>query len=409
MADTIKVESCFIKNYELSGWNEKISGRWDYHDLLKDENWRDGWISFDSLLWDDATKKLYCGLNSIDGDILYSFDPDTNKFTSLDTKSWADPFDVKIHRTILKNPYDGCFYFGTSLLHETDQQQDAPGGKIVKYDPVKNQYEVLGIAFPHLYVQSIAADFQRGYIYAFTYPAEFVVKFDLKTRKSEILAYISNSLMLAQPHNGVVDKHGALWGTYAETRAWEEKPGPMPIRIFKYDPETDKITWFRHRLPGKKDKNQLIEDPADLKEVAFVSDESRHKEDHGFCDSMLYDGDRYIYAGTVFGVLARIDIETGNVEKICHLMSAGRLPALTMDRAGNIYAAGGMKHHTHLFRWNPDSRELFNYGEIIDKRINEKPSRIHEIAIDDRGNIYLAENDNHHRSSYLWIVKEQGS
>lgn len=109
---------------------------------------------------------------------------------------------------------------------------------------------------------------------------------------------------------------------------------------------------------------------------------------------------------TVFGVLARIDIETGEVEKICHLMSAGRLPALAIDRAGNIYAAGGMKHHTRLFRWNPRSKALFDYGEIIDKRTGEKPSRIHEIAIDGKGNIYLAENDNHYRSSYLWIVKQ---
>src|SRR4051812_30062453 len=124
-----------LRDYKLEGWDDRIAGRWTYKDILADEQWRKGWISFDAITWNPADRKLYCGLNSIDGDLLYTFDPRTSTYECLHTRQWADEFDSKIHRTLLRNPSDGCFYFATSLLHETDQQESAPGGKIVKYDP----------------------------------------------------------------------------------------------------------------------------------------------------------------------------------------------------------------------------------------------------------------------------------
>ena len=65
-----------------------------------------GWISFDTVRWNSNDRKLYCGLNSIDGDLLYSFDPRCGQFECLNTKEWTDEFDVKIHRTLLLNPND---------------------------------------------------------------------------------------------------------------------------------------------------------------------------------------------------------------------------------------------------------------------------------------------------------------
>src|ERR1043166_2543532 len=257
----VRVRHHALRDIKLTGWNERFSGRGHYRDLVADATWRKGWISVDAVTWNPSDRKVYCGLNSIDGDLLYAFDPETVEFECLNTQSWADEFDSKIHRALLRNPKDGCFYFGTSLLHDADQQQDAKGGKLVKYDPRRRDYDVLGVPFPHLYIQSIAADFQRGILYAFTYPAEFVLRFDLKTRQARALAYVGNAILFAQPHNAIVDKQGNLWGTYAETRAWDEVPSQQPVRLFRYNPDTDKFTWFDYGLSRKADKKQLLADP----------------------------------------------------------------------------------------------------------------------------------------------------
>lgn len=398
------IQAHVLRDYQLTGWHEHIAGRWSYRDLIADDNWRHGWISFDALTWNPADGCCYCGLNAIDGDLLYRFDPSTNAFMSCDAQRWADPFDSKIHRTLLRNPTTGLFYFGTSLLHDADQQHEAPGGKLVAYDPMTNTFNVLGIPYPHLYLQSIAADFQRNLLYAFTYPAEFLVRFDLNTRQTRTLAYVGNAICFAQPHNGVVDKHGRLWGTYAETRAWDEKPGLQPIRLFCYDPDEDRITWFDHGLSRVADSKQLLDDPV-KPQTQRILDETRHKEDYGFCDAMVYDGDRYIYAGTVAGVLCRIDIETAQVEKIAHIMAAGRFPALTLDANGVLYGGGGTKGQTQLIRWDPTTDTIHDYGELVDPHTHQRPARIHDIAVDDQQRLYLAENDNHQRSSYLWTVR----
>lgn len=399
-----RIRHHILRDYKLTGWKEKIQGKWHYRDLIADPQWYKGWISYDTIKWNAQDRQVYCGLNSLDGDLLYSFDPATGKYEGKNTQSWADAFDSKIHRCLLQSPKDGCLYFGTSLLHDTDQQEEAPGGKIVKFDPRTGKYDVLGIPFPHQYLQSIAADWERGIIYAFSYPAEFVLRFDLATRQSRVLGYCGNALMLAQPHNGVVDKHGNLWGTYAETRAFDEMPSSQPVRLFKYSPVTDKFTWYKYGLSRKADKKQLLPDPPQPPGAESLLALTRHRDDFGFCDSMLYDGDRTIYAGTVAGVLCRIDIETAAVEKICNVMATGRFPGLVRDANGVLYGGGGMNGHTQLIRWDPRTDRIDDYGRLADEKTGEVPARIHDMDVDDQGNLYLGENDNHHRSSYLWSV-----
>ena len=44
------------------------------------------------------------------------------------------------------------------------------------------------------------------------------------------------------------------------------------------------------------------------------------------------------------------------------------------------------------------------YTELVDEATGERPARIHELAVADDGRVYLGENDNHVRSSYLWSV-----
>ncbi len=395
------IQALKLRDTRLSGWHERIAGRWSYRQLAADSAWRTGWISFDAVTWNPRDGRVYCGLNSIDGDLLYAFDPANQEFECLGTQTWADAFDAKIHRTLLQNPLDGCFYFGTSLLHDQDQQREAAGGKVVRYDPVTRRYDLLAIPVPRLYIQSIAADWTRGLLYGFTYPAELLFKLDLTTGCAETLAYVGNAILLAQPHNSVVDAEGWLWGTCAETRAWDELTGPQPIRLFKYHPDGDRFVWFEHGLSRRADSTQLMPDVPAPQGASLTLAETRHREDYGFCDSMAYDGGRYIYAGTTAGVLSRIDVCSGKVEKLALVMATGRFSALTI-RDGILYGAGGMKGHTQLVRLDLTSGAMQSYTDLTDVRLDDRPARIHDIAVTDDHTIYLGENDNHHRSSFLW-------
>jgi sugar lactone lactonase YvrE len=398
------VKAHVLRDYNLDGWEKEIAGRWSYRTLASDPKWFKGWISFDAVTWNPNDKQLYCGLNSMDGDLLYRFDPVTGAFESMNTAEWADEFDVKIHRTLLLNPRDHCFYFGTSLLHDLDQQHEAMGGKLVRFDPQTRKYDLIGVPAKHLYIQSIAADWEREMVYAFTYPAEAVFRVDLASRESKLVAYLTNATMFVQPHNAVVDKDGWLWGTYAETRAWDETPGREPVRLFKYHPEGDRFVWFDYGLSRKSDERQLLADPPAPAGVASALEETRHRDDFGFCDSMVYDGERTIYAGTVAGVLARIDTVTGKVKKVASVTATGRLPALAI-KDGVLYGAGGMNEHTQLFRWDTRTDKIEGYTDLVDPVRNQRPARVHDLAVDDEQKIYLAENDNHRRSSYLWEVQ----
>lgn len=399
------VRSHILRNEQFDNWQSEIEGKWSYRQLYDDELWRIGWISFDAITWSEDESCLYCGLNSMDGDLLYRFWPEENRFESLHAQQWTDEFDSKIHRSLLKDSGDGSLYFGTSLLHDINQQHEAPGGKLMRYSPKDDSYTLLAIPFPHLYIQSIAADFDRGKIYCFTYPAEFVMCYDMKTKQCQNLGYITNATNFVQPHNGVVDAQGYLWGTYAETRAFDEVQSKTPVRLFRYHPDTNKFDWFEFGLSRKSDQKQLVPDPHQEKKISFHQDQTRHKEDLGFCDAMVYDDNRYIYAGTTAGTLCRIDTIELKVEKIANAMPAGRLPALTIDQKGNLYGAGGIKGDTQLFRWNPQKKEITLLDKIEDAYGNI-PSRIHDIAVDKHGKLYLAENDNHKRSSYLWTIEK---
>lgn len=400
----MNIKAHILRDVKLAGWRERIAGRWSYRELRTDPDWFHGWISFDAVTFNPDDRKIYCGLNSMDGDLLYRFDPATGEFEGLNTKQWTDSYDVKIHRTLLHNPRDGCFYFATSLLHDMDEQQKAGGGKLMRFDPSRGVYDLLGVPAPRLYLQSIAADWDRNLIYSFTYPAEAVYRTDIAAKRSSLVAWLGNAILFAQPHTAVVDRHGWLWGTMAETRAWDEAPGPQPVRLFKYHPDRDELVCFDHGLPRWEDKDQLLPDPEGTKALPDALAETRHRQDYGFCDSMAYDGGRYLYAGTVAGVLARVDTETGAVEKVANAIGAGRFPALAI-RDGVLYGAGGMHGRTQLVRWNTNGGPLERFTELEDAATGQRPARIHELAVDHQGRIYLGENDNHERSSYLWSVE----
>jgi len=404
MIDKRKIKAHSLRDYLLEGWKKSIAGKWHYRDLCANEQWRKGWISFDAVTYCPDDGLIYCGLNSIDSDILYAFDPTSGEFQCLHAQEWADAFDVKIHRTLLHNPHDGCFYFATSMLHDVDQQHEAAGGKLVRYDPRTGCVEILAVPIPMLYIQSIAADWTRGKLYGFTYPAEACFEFDLTTRQTHVIAWIGNSTFMSQPHNGVVDANGWLWGTYAETRAWDEMRSEQPCRLFRYHPEGRRAEWFDFGLSRQDSTNQLLADPPQPSGSMSMLAETRHPVDWGICDSMAFDGNQYIYAGTVAGVLCRIDTHTCAVEKVCNMIGSGRLPALEVANDGTVYGAGGMNHKTQVFRWRPTEDRVDVWNDLYDPQRDDGPARIHDIAVDNQNRLYLAENDNCCRSSYLWTV-----
>jgi len=380
------VQARILKNRSFDNWESDVEGRWKIEDLRADEGYCNDWISLDCLAWDEKAERLYIGLTSINNDIFWFYEPVQDRFTSLRFQRISDKFDAKFHRS-LKIDDDGMIYAATALLHDVDQQHEAKGGKLLRYDPVEDEYEVLAIPIPHHYIQSIELDRKRRIIYGFTYQAEYFFRYDLDTNECKTLAYIGNSMIMCQPHNASLDKHGRLWGTWGESRAFEDMLGPVPIRIFCYDPDKDQFTWFQHGFP-KTDGA----DPARI-------------------DCMLLGDDGFIYAGTVAGGFSRLDPETGASEDLGKPFPNPRLAGLAQGSDGLIYGAGNVGYgvtgegETRLFAFDPRTKDLEDLGPIYDERIKAGAVRIHQLVAGSDGTLYAAENDNVLRSSYLWECK----
>jgi outer membrane protein assembly factor BamB len=372
-----------LKNRRFDNWESEVEGRWSIEDLRADEAYCHEWISFDCLAWDGKSNKLYIGLTSINNDIFYTYDPTLDKFMSLGFQAVGDRFDAKLHRS-LEIDDDGLIYAATALLHDMDQQREAKGGKLLQYDPLKNSYKILAIPVPAHYIQSILLDRKRRVIYGFTYPAEYIFRYDIASGASQTLAYIGNSVMMCQPHCASFDKYGRLWGTWGENRAFEDMPGPVPVRLFCYDPDQDQFTWFKHGFP------------------------KTHQADPARVDHMLLAHDGTIYVGTVAGGFSRLDPERGEVEDLGKPFPGPRLAGLVQGPDGLIYGAGNAgygvdgKGEARMFAFDPENKRLTDLGPIFDESIGAGAVKIHMLAATADGTLYAGENDNILRSSYLW-------
>lgn len=380
------VRAHILKNRRFDNWKSEVEGRWKFEDLRADAGYCNDWISFDCLAWDEKTKKLYLGLASINTDIFYVYEPSLARFTSLEFQRISGPFDVKFHRS-LEIDDDGSIYAATALLHDVDQQHEAKGGKLIRYDPKTGEYENLGIPVPPFFIQSIVLDRGRRIIYGFTYPAEYFFRYDLSTEECQTLAFIGSGVMMSQPHCASLDGHGRLWGTWGESRAFEYDLSSIPVRIFCYDPDKNKFTWFQHGFP-KTDES----DPARI-------------------DHMFLASDGFIYAGTVAGGFSRLDPETGDVESLGKPFPNERLAGLVQGPDGLIYGAGNQGYggdgegESRLFVYNPETRQLEDLGRIYDEKLGVSPANVHMLIAAADGTLYAGENDNIRRSSYLWECK----
>lgn len=383
--DVIKVRSYAIRDRKFENWQTEVEGRWTYRDLLADQAYRNDWVSLDCLAWHARDRALYVGLTAMSNDIFYRFDADSGHFESLGFSRVADQFDAKFHRA-LEVDSDGAVWGATALLHDQDDQSRAAGGKIVRYLPDSGELRVAAVPVPHHYIQSIKLDPVRRVIYGFTYPGEIFFAFDLDSNTTREIAFIGNSLMICQPHGFAIDGSGAVWGTWGETRAFEDHPGPEPIRLFRYDPDTREVEYFRHGLPR----------------IATG--------DRGNVDHMILGSDGDIWVGTAAGVLARIATRTGDVTYVGKPFPGKRLAGVVEASDGYIYLAGNSGYDdtkdgsSRLARLNPDSRSFEDLGPIRDEEREASAAKVHMMVEGEPGRLYCGEDDNIYRSSYLWRI-----
>jgi hypothetical protein len=376
----LKSRAYKIVDQAFDNWESEVEGKWTYDNMIQNKDYVQGWISLTSIVNDEANKLIYTGIGSFNTDLLYEFNRETKTFTDLKYKLVGDPYDAKFHCS-LDMDTNGDLYGGIAQFHDIDKQFIAKGGRLVKYTPSTKQYEFLGTPVPGAYIQSTALDRERRKIYGFTLSPEYLFEHDLVTGESKIVMTVGNSFELCQSHNPVIDNDGNVWGTYGITRAFLYNTGIDSIRLFKYIPQENRVEFLEHGVPrlGGTDK--------------------------GTIDRAINTGDGYLYFGGVAGSFSRLDPRTGEVKSYGKPCKNRRLAGLCLGKDGYIYGVGGDKSYVTVFRFDPKTERIEILGRIFDETIQESPEKIHDIAITDDGVLYCGENDNDHRSSYLWEVQ----
>ena len=369
-------------------WQKVVEDRWDYADFLKDDRWRKDWISFDSVCHDPATDTVFCGITSFDADIFWGWDRRQQRWVDPGYARVRDPFDAKFHRSLLRDSRDGCLYAAPALLHDLDRFNDAPGAAIVKYNPATGEIAKLGIPAPHLYIQSIVLDEARDTIYAQTYTPEFLVSFDLRTRTGRVLGPIGSGLALAQGENLVLDDRGRIWGAWQVVRAWQSKPSADGFRLFRYDPERDRIDYLDKGLPHP--------------DGAYG-----YAKPEGFFN--LGAGPLYVSGGQ--GALYRVDPDTGNATFLFQAIGdegrgrRSRLTSLQLGPDGAAYGVTGRDGECEVLRFDPRDESYRLLGPLRDSQTGVAAWQIHDVTVTSDGVLYAGENDHPRRSSYLWEVR----
>jgi len=301
---------------------------------------------------------------------------------SLHYERVADRYDAKFHRSLVRSRRDGCMYASVALLHDVDRYFEVPGAAIIRYNPRADVIEKLGIPLPHVYIQSIALDDQRGVIYGLTFTPERLVAFDLATRASRDLGPIGSGLAMAQGENIELDDRGRVWSGWAVTRAWQNTPGVDAARLCRYDPELGHIEYLKAGLPYPDGR-------------------------HGFAkvEGLFNLGTGCLYASGHSGSIYRIDVETGRATFLVQPISAApsRLASLRLGPDGMAYGVVGREGHTQVLRFDPRSERYELLGPLVTSD-GVRCWQVHDVALTPDGTLYAAENDNPHRSGYLWEV-----
>jgi hypothetical protein len=314
---------------------------------------------------------LYCGITRFNGDIFYRFNVRTKKFESLGYQPVSEIFECKIHRS-LELDTDGCIYGASACLHMENRRLEAPGGALFKYDARNGKLEKLAVPVPHDYIQTITLDQKRRLIYGQTYPVFKFFVYHLDNGRVDNFDFVGSI-----SHISALDDRGCFWSTWNGVNHW----------LYKYDPSTAKINWFRHSLPNAKADANIMYPNA------------------GPIDCMINGGDGWLYVGTCGGSLCRIHAETANVEYLGHPAPTRRMPALKNYRDDLILGCCGDEEGGCLFTFNKKTKHFEVLGQIKDSATGQLLYRTHDMAIGGNGNVYVAETDVPTRSSYLWEIE----
>jgi len=328
-------------------------------------------IAFVSLLFNPNDGKLYCGLTAYNTDILYRFDPENKQFESLHYERIAEPFEVKVHRS-LELASDGTIYGASACLHSVDKRRQAPGGALFRVRPGADRVEKIAVPVEHDYIQTITLDDRRKLIYGQTYPVFRFFVYDLNTGRTTDFDYIGSIT-----HISALDDTGCFWGTWDQNRHC----------LYKYDPESGEITWFTHSLPGAREESNRMYFGA------------------GPIDCMINGGDGYIYIGTCGGSLCRLDPKTAEVRYLGKPAPTTRLPGLVVWKDALLLGCAGDKEGGAVFAYDRESGAFRHLGKIIDSETGLKLYRVHDLRLTDEKTAYIAETDVPNRSGYLWECK----
>jgi len=363
-------------------WFEEIEDHWEYDDFLADPAWKRGWISMDCAFYNEDDDRVYLGITSFDADIFRAFDRETGEFIDLGYGRLAHPQDAKFHRSLVKWEEDGALYAAIALLHDIDRFWDAPGGAIVRYNPETGDLTKLGVPLPHVYIQSICLDQERGVLYGQTFTPERMIRYDLKTGEADDLGPIGSGMFMAQGENIQLDDQGCAWCGWGVTRAWQNGPGVDSARLCKFDPQSETIHYFDGGLPN----------PDGSYGYAKV-------------EGLFNLGQGRLYASGANGSLYRVDLDTGMGTYLGTPIPdrRSRLASLRLGPDGKAYGITGRDGKCEVLRFDPASEEYELLGPVVDGDV--ACWQVHDVAVASDGVIYGCENDNPYRSGYLWEIE----
>ena len=338
-------------------------------DAERDHDLYENRVAFTSLLWHPGDDRIYCGVTAHNHDVFHRFDPEHHTFESLHYADVAEEFEVKIHRSLCLAS-DGTIYGASACLYSLDRRLDAPGGAVFRFTPGEDCIEKLAVPVKHDYIQTITLDEKRRLVYGLTYPVFKFFVYHLDTGEVEDYDYVGSIT-----HISALDDDGCFWGTWDWRRHL----------LYKYDPATREITYFRHGTPNAAEEANIMYPGA------------------GPVDVMINGGDGYLYVGTTGGSLCRLNPKTAKVEYLGHPAPTRRLPGLVVWHDSLLLGAGGDREGGFLFTYDRETSVIRNLGPIVADETGNRLYRVHDLCLAPDGRTaYVAETDVPHRSGYLW-------
>jgi hypothetical protein len=360
----------------FENWDE-VERTWTFEDLQASPEWREKWISFDVVHCDAERGVVWCGIASMANDILSSYEPATERFRSLGFAKVGDRFDCKIHKGF-EDDGEGNFLFGTASLHDPNQQEEALGGKLVRFDPRTEKFEILAVPVPRQYIQNIAFDQARGLIYGMTFPMEYLFRHDINSGRTRILGHVGGGQFMGQPHYPVVAPDGTLWAAWGRSQAWVMRPTSNSC-LLRYHPDEDRVHY-------------LTAGPV------------QHGDPSAAIDSLAVGVNGELYVGSVGGFLYR---HRPGSDKLTPLGTPGhgsRMAHLTHGPDGRLYGVHGSYGNTVAFAYDTGRSEFEIISSLRDEESGEVCHCAHSVSVSLDGRIFVGENDNPNRSSYLWEI-----